>query len=106
MNLALEVKDLYNENDKTLIKETIQHRDACTHTHTKPIQTHIHSYKITCINTHTYILMYTYKTRPCLGTKNINNVKMTMPHKMSYKSSRQPQPEQDTTDCFQIGELS
>lgn len=85
MNLALEVKDLYNENDKTLIKETIQQRDACTHTHTQHIQTYIHSYKITYINTNTYILMHTYKTRPCLGTKNINNVKMTMPHKMSYK---------------------
>lgn len=58
MNLALEVKDLYNENDKTLIKETIQQRDACTHTHKTHtdiytfIQNHIHKHKHIHTNAH------------------------------------------------------
>lgn len=45
------------------------HPTICTHTYTKHIQTYIHSYKTTYINTNTYILMHTYKTRTCLGTK-------------------------------------
>lgn len=61
MNLAMEARDLYNENEKILIKETIQHTSkkpyAHIHiqTHTEIytfIQNHMHKHKHIHTNAH------------------------------------------------------
>lgn len=44
MNLAMEARDFYNENEKTLIKETIQHTSKKPYAHIHIQNTYRHIY--------------------------------------------------------------